>query len=69
MKKLENLARVERERERERESYILESKNVGLLSDFENRNNNICKINNNDINTNEINILNKCSKAMCFSEN
>ena len=64
MKKLKSLETVE--------SCILESKDVGLLSDFENRNNyNINKNTINNINSIEsikgINI-NGRSKAMCFSE-
>ncbi len=72
MKKLKSLERVERERERERESCILESKDVGLLNDFENGNDyNINKTN--DINN--INIIeniekniNGRSRAMYFNE-
>ena len=61
MKKLESLETVERERE----SCILESKDAGLLSDFENGNNyNINKINN--INSIEMKKMNRHGIAMCF---
>ena len=54
-------------RERERESCILESKDVSLLSDFAKiKNYNINNIK--DVNNNEINFLNRYSRAMYFSE-